>query len=255
MARAKKSTRAKPKKDAVVPKPSRTIVTVRESANGDWSEAVDLSIMSRFGAGFSLSRECPVGQLIHLHIPSSKELMALGYLDVTLSVVCLVQQCTEVTISGKPAFHIGVLFAGRTFPASYDANPHQCYRACGTDDEGFFKIKDVAAQFKSRRHPRFRIELEVSLLLISKMDRSIVKANGVTYDIGASGASVICTLDANPGDKIKFGCREIDFHGIAVVRNRRNRFGLEDHLHLEFLDAKLPIERVLFGPVRPSIVA
>jgi hypothetical protein len=232
---------------------SRTIVQVRESAFDTWTEATEVTAIGRFGTGFTLSRECKIGQLISLRIPLTAGFPVSDKFELPMSVVCLVQQCCEVTVEGRSLYHIGVVFVGKYFPASYDANPLQCYKVCGTDPEGFFKIKEAGEQFKSRRHPRYRIQLEVNLTLIQKSEKAVVRAKGTTRDIGASGVSVVTMLDAKVGDIVKFGCREIEFYSVSVVRNRRNVFGFEDLLHLEFLESKLPIERVMFGPQRDSI--
>lgn len=254
MVQSKKANRSRRKKPAVQTKDSISIVCVRENVFEEWIEVVELTAISRFGAGLSLRRECRVGRLISLSLADSNKLKKQENIDLDKSVVCLVQQCTEVTVGGKPAFHIGVVFVGNTFPSSYDSDPQQCYRICGNDSNGLFKITEVAGQFRARRHPRFQMELELNLLLINTVDRSIVRSTGITRDVSASGALVVCTLDANPGDKIKVGCREIDFHGIAVVKDRKSRFGYELQLHLEFGEERFPIERVLFGSVIATAV-
>ncbi|MBP6002770.1 MAG: hypothetical protein KA746_04980 [Pyrinomonadaceae bacterium] len=247
MPQNKKVSKSRRKKPSALTKDSITIVSVRENAFNESVEVAELTAISRFGAGLQVGRECRVGRLISVGLPRSKDLKSHPHLDLAKSVVCLVQQCTEVTIDGKPAFHIGVVFVGNTFPPSYDADPTQCYRICGNGADGLFKITEVAGQFKARRHPRFQVELEVSLLLINAVDRSVIRSTGFTRDISSSGVMVVCALNANVGDKIKFGCREIDFHGFAVVKQRRGQFEYETYLHLEFVENKFPIERVLYG--------
>lgn len=223
-------------------------ILVHEDHFDSWTETVELYAISRFGAAFNVSRACGVGRLIELSIFASADPETPEVTEHTMPVVCLVQQCSEYDQEGKTAYHVGVVFVGRSFPESYNKNPTQCYRVAGTRSDGLFRIHETTAPHKPRRHPRFRIKFEVKLILINKADRTIVRASGVTNDVGALGISVISTLDANIGDKIKVGCREIDFFGVAIVRNRRSMFGFERLLQMEFVDTKFPISRLLSVP-------
>lgn len=227
---------------------SGSTVLVHEDHFDSWTETVELYAISRFGAAFNVSRACGIGRLIELSIFASLNHAKTEIADHSVPVVCLVQQCNEYDREGKTAYHVGVVFVGRSFPESYNRNPTQCFRVVGTHKDGHFRIQETAAPHKPRRHPRFRKKFAVQLLLINKADRTIVRAAGVTNDVGALGISVVSTLDANIGDKIKVGCREIDFFGVAVVRNRRSMFGFERLLQMEFLDSKFPISRLLSVP-------
>ena len=68
-----------------------------------------------------------------------------------------------------------------------------------------------------------------------------MKENTVTRDISISGASFPCTLDAAVGERVKFACKEFDFYALAVVRNRNDAAST---LHLQFIDAAFPINKL-----------
>ncbi len=227
---------------------AETTVLVHEDHFDFWNETVELYAISQFGASFNVSRACGVGRLIELTIFATAEFHAFDSTEYPTPIVCLVQQCNEYEREGRPAYHVGVVFVGRSLPDSFNNNPKQCYRVAGTHKNGLFRILETVAPHKTRRHPRFKIKFEVKLLLINKAERSIVPASGVTNDVGAMGISVKTTLMANIGDKIKVACREIDFFGVAVVRNRRSLFGFEYLLQMEFLESKFPIGRLLSVP-------
>ncbi len=133
-----------------------------------------------------------------------------------------------------PRFQISVAFVGEQFPDSYKADPSQSYAVCSSNEDGFFKIVESEKPFKTRRQPRFIVELEISLLHIKKTDKTIVKAHGFTKNVSVSGLSVISTLDAQIGDKVKVGSTDLDFYGIAVVRNRKSLVGVENLLISNF---------------------
>lgn len=223
---------------------SPVILQLRNSPTDTWAVAIETVALSRFGASFNLERECNVGQLVNIRFPSpiAEELFGRG--GAPLSIVCLVQQNNRVIVDDESRFHISVAFVGEQFPDSYRTDPTQSYAVCGSHENGFFKITESEKPFKTRRHPRFGFELELTLLHIKKTEKTIVKAFGFTRNVSVAGLSVVSTLDANIGDKIKVGFLDLDFYGIAVVRNRRSLFGVENLFHLEFPDSGFPTSRV-----------
>lgn len=221
------------------------ILQVRESHTDTWAVAIETNAFSRFGASFNLKRECNVGQLVNIRFPAS---IADEFFDrggAPLSIVCLVQQSNRIIVNDEPRFHVSVVFVGEQFPESYKIDPTRSYAVCGSHENGFFKITESEKPFKSRRHPRFLVELEISLVHIKKTEQAVVRALGVTKNVSLSGLSVISTLEAQIGDKIKVGSPDLDFYGIAVVRNRKSLVGVENLLHLEFLDSDFPTSRVV----------
>jgi hypothetical protein len=248
MARARRSRSKKKDKGRTslpdVREESRVVLEVRYSPTDTWAVEIETQALSRFGAAFNIERECNVGQLVNIRFPSSMADEFFGRGGDPLSIVCLVQQGNRVIVDGQSRFHISVAFVGETFPDSYNADPLQSYAVCGSHENGFFRITESEQPFKTRRHPRFRFELELSLVHINKTDKTIVKATGFSKNISVSGLSVISTLEAQIGDKIKVGSIDLDFYGIAVVRNRKSLIGVKNLLHLEFLDSDFPTSRV-----------
>lgn len=249
MARVRRSRSKKKQKVtarlADVSEDTRVIVEIRDSRADTWSAPVESHVLSRFGASFYLKRACNVGQLARLRFPSSIAKDFFGRGGQPLALVCLIQQSNRVIVDGEPRFHVSAAFVGEQFPESYHVDPSRTYAVCGTDESGFFKIAESEKPFRPRRHPRFLLQLEISLIHINQTDKTVVRALGFTKNVSVSGLSVVSTLEAQIGDKIKVGSPDLDFYSVAVVRNRRSLIGLENLLHLEFLDFPFPARRVM----------
>lgn len=248
MSRRRKSDKQKSRNETPAISPVQDTVFVRESSDSSWSEAINVKIVSSFGAGFEVSRECRLGTLIRLELALPVELRAFDHDKEVYSVIALVQHCNRIGKRADDGYHLSVIFVGKEFPDSYVANPAQAYRLTGAAQDGLWRVTECLSQFKQRQYPRFDIKLTVELGWIQSSKRMIVKEQTVTRDIGSRGVSVVSGLDAKRGDKIKFACRDIDFYAIAVVVNRRILIGEKDLLHMKFVDHKFPIERILFSP-------
>ncbi|MBP7476623.1 MAG: PilZ domain-containing protein [Pyrinomonadaceae bacterium] len=231
-----------------VPTELQTIVQVREGDGETWKEVVKVTTVSRNGAGFSLARPVIVGRLVTLVLPLDPELRAYDKDREVYPVMGIVQHCNKATVDGVTVFHTGVGFIGKQVPESFKNDPTQNFRITGMTTEGLWKVAEADAQFKKRRHPRYWIGLGVTISLLRKADNSGAKEETHTVNIAGGGVSVVCTLEAAVGDKVKFACKAVDFYAIAVVRNRKERKGELPTLHLEFVDAVFPVEKVVANP-------
>ena len=222
----------------------KTIVRVRETNDDAWKEVTVVRTVSRNGAGFSLKRPCTVGRLVMLVMPLDPALRAYDVNEENYPVMGLVQYCNEGMINGEPVFHVGVGFVGRTIPDSYKSDPTQNYHICGMNEDGLWKIAESKTKFRSRKYPRFSVAFDVSISLIQKSKKTDNKETTITRNISATGASVVCSLEAEVGDRVKFASKEHDFYSIAIVRNRDEVNDLPPTLHLEFVDTQFPMEKV-----------
>lgn len=249
MARKQKSKRNRTKQTTARPSPSLCRVCIRETFDELRFETTEVRIVSRFGASFDLSRECRVGTLIQLELPLERELRAFSHDDELYKVIGLIQHSQVAAKGSKSLYEVNVMFIGRHFPDSYFSNPLQAYRLQRQNDDGTWDLTECSSQYKHRRFPRIRIKLQVEIGLIQQNERTILKENTVTCDISSAGVAVISKLPAEVGDKIKFACADMDFYAIAEVLRRRNHFGLQDILHLKFVDFHFPVERLIFSRV------
>ncbi len=218
----------------------RTIVQIREHDGTIWKEVTKVNTVSRNGAGFALSRECPVGRLVTLLMPMPAELRAYDHSAEIYPILGIVQHCNKVTIGNETVYHVGVALIGKQMPVSFMNDPTQSYRISGMSDEGLWQVTEAEMQFKTRRHPRYSAAVEVVISLIQKHDRA-KKQYALTLNVGASGAAVHCSLPAKVGDKVKFACKSFNFYAIAVVRHRTVKERDTPILHLEFIDSQFPI--------------
>jgi len=223
----------------------KSIIHVRENADESWKEVVNISTVSRNGAGFSLTRPCIVGRLIMLVMPLEPELRAYDKKKELYPVMAIVQYCNASTVDGETMYHIGVGFVGKKIPESFRADPTQSYRITGMKKDGLWSINEAESQFKHRKQPRYWISLPVTISLLQKAYNSGAKEETFTKNIGAGGVSAVCSLDARVGEKVKFACKELDFYSIAIVRNRKIQKHEVPTLHLEFIDNEFPIDLVV----------
>ncbi|MFN2501362.1 MAG: PilZ domain-containing protein [Pyrinomonadaceae bacterium] len=225
----------------------RTIVQVKEFDGETWKELTDVTTISRNGAGFSLSRECTVGRLVSLVMPLDRELRAYDENAELYPVMGLVQYCNAATVDGETIYHVGVGFIGKSVPESYAKDPRQSYRITGMKTDGMWEITEATSQFTNRKQPRYWVSIPVTVTLIHKSDKAVIREETVTTNIGTGGVSIASSLDVKIGEKVKFACKGIDFYAIAVVRNRQKQDGHATTLHLEFAEDNFPVEKVVFA--------
>ncbi len=235
-----------------LPTELKTIVRVKESVDDDWKEVTIVQTVSRNGAGFTLERPVDVGRLVMLVMPLDPALRAYDKREENYPVMGLVQYCNSGIVDDKPGYHVGVGFVGRTIPESYKTDPKQSYHITGMSEDGLWQIAESTTPFKVRKFPRFSVSMGVSVSLIKKGKKGDPKDPDSkemtqTRNISATGASVVSTLDAAVGDKVKFGSKQHDFYAIAMVRNRDESDENGTTLHLEFLDAQFPMEKIFCG--------
>ena len=223
----------------------RTIIQVKESDGETWKEVTRVTTVSRNGAGFSLPRPCKVGRLVTLVMPLDPKLRAYDEDKEIYPVMALVQYCNAGMVDGEQVYHVGVGFIGKEIPESYKADPNQNYRISGMRKDGLWEITEAESQFKNRKQPRYWISMPVTISLLQRAEQPVAREQTHTLNIGAGGVSVACSLAAGKGDKVKFACKELDFYAIAIVRNRQTPPGETPTLHLQFVDAELPIEKLI----------
>ncbi len=220
------------------------VVKAKESKESVWKQTTELISVSRSGAGFYLDKKCEVGRLISLMIPMPKHLRCYDAEKELYRVWGLIQHCSPVSGDEDSAFHVGVAFAGKTPPPSYNENPLQSYRIAGMNEDGTWRIVESKTDFVVRRHPRHWLSLDVLLSAWGADGKLIVDEAAKTENISLSGAAVFSTMNIDVGDSVTFDSIPHDFSSLAVVRNRQTSEYEPPKLHLEFIDASFPTERL-----------
>jgi hypothetical protein len=221
------------------------IVKAKENKDTFWKQTTELISLSRSGAGFYLERKCEIGSLVSLMIAMPKHLRNYDFEKELYRVWGLVQHCIPVAGSDDSAFHVGVAFAGKNPPQSYKENPFQSYRIAGITEDGTWKIVEAKTGFVVRRHPRFQAQIEVFLSAQDENRNLITDETAQTENISVSGAAVFSNLNVNVGDSVNFDCISHNFSALAIVRNCRTEEGeLPKKIHLEFINADFPIEKI-----------
>jgi len=227
----------------------KSIVQVKESQDDGWKEVAKVLTVSKNGAGFSLPRPVVVGRLLTLVMPLDPELRAYDKKKEVYPVMAIVQYCNASTVDGQTVYHVGVGFVGKKVPDSYKADPTQSYRIVGMKQDGLWSVTEAQSQFKNRKQPRYWISVPVTVSLLQRAGSSGGKEETYTRNICSAGISVLCSLKASIGDKVKIACKQLNFYSIAIVRNRKSVQGEVPTLHLEFIDNEFPVEDVIAAQV------
>ena len=224
---------------------SLTMMIKGHTGNGFWKETTTADTISRLGAGFSLERECQIGQLVSFIIQMPSHLRSYDPDSELYRIWGIVQHCTPVKLNESTGFMLGAAFIGKYPPASYKENPFQSYQIIGNDEEtGLWRVEEVSRSFITRRHPRFWRNVEVRLSHIGADDKTTTEET-ITQNISMKGVSVISNIAATSADKVIFSCPEFDYETIAVVRNRQTAENQSSTLHLEFTEKDFPIREFL----------
>lgn len=222
------------------------VVKVRESKDSFWKEAAVVTSVSINGAGFHVRRKCRVGQLVSVAIPMPLRLRCYDYKKRIYSIWGLVQYCSPVSVEGaeEDDYHIGVAFIGKDAPTDFRENPEQSYRLSGIGEDGLWKVQKAERSFVTRRHVRFWASIAVSISVLDEQEIVIEDEQTQTENISFSGAAVYSNLDANIGDYVKFTCEAHNFDALAIIRNRKTGTDNRSKLHLEFVNARFPVEGI-----------
>jgi hypothetical protein len=240
----KTESRSSPRIDAEL----RTIVQGHSDPDEKWKEVTRVTTVSRNGAGFVLARPCQVGTLLALVLPMPPALRAYDVGEELYPIMGLVQYCHELTVENETGFRVGVAFVGKHIPESYHQNSMQHYHISGTAENGLWRITESDKPFLTRMATRFSVPVEATVSLMQKYQREIDRETTVTKNISATGACVPCSLEVSVGERVKFASRDHNFYAIAIVRNLRQRPDEVPSMHLEFVDEKFPVAKVLAQP-------
>ncbi len=223
------------------------VVKAKENKDSFWNETTELISMSRMGAGFYLENSCEVGRLISLMMPMPKHLRCYDFEKELYRVWGLVQHCSPVSGDTGSMYHVGVAFAGKDSPQSYQENPQQSYRISGMNEDGTWRIVEAKTDFVMRRHPRHWISFGVLLSGFDADDKLLMDEQAKTENISLSGAAVFSKMKIDIGDSVTFDSIGHNFSSLAVVRNRQMPESEADlpKLHLEFINEAFPVEKLL----------
>lgn len=225
-------------------------VKAKESKDSFWKETTELISVSRMGAGFYLENKCEVGRLISLMIPMPTQLRCYDFEKELYRVWGLVQHCSQISSGDTGArYHVGVAFAGKDSPQSYNENPMQSYRISGMNENGTWRIVEAKTDFVIRRHPRHWVSFPALLSAFDENDKLMMDENARTENVSLSGAAVFSNININIGDSVTFDSIEHNFSSLAVVRNRQAPESEHEQakLHLEFINDTFPVEKLLLA--------
>ncbi len=236
-------------------KKTRTITQLKALVRGctdtneTWKERTEVDSVSLSGSGLTLSRPCKPGRLLEIILPLPQQYRLYDHDDEIYCTLGLLQYCNPILTDGSTVYRVGVAFVGKQMPESYLKNPLQTYRIAGATESGTWNITETATDFQPRKYTRYWAQLEVEIALIQKEKLPGYRQVAKTVDISEKGAFVVCALEPNVGDRVKFASKELNFYAIAVVRNRRPARDGKSAIHLEFVDDNFPVSKAVPEPI------
>lgn len=219
-------------------------VEVRESPNRVWRELTRLEKVSDCDAEFHLTRLLEIGQIVSLTMPLGKDLRRYDCDEEQYTVWAVVRHCLRSLGSQAPVHLIEASFVGREPPAGYRRNPLAGYRLGELQENGFYAVIENAQPTSRRRQQRYAIPIEIYIAVYDAEDNILAHERTVTENISESGASVFSALQINVGDTIRIIKQHGSFSADAVVRARRVGKDNLPRLHLEFINARFPLDGI-----------
>jgi hypothetical protein len=183
--------------------------------------------------------------LLTLVLPLDPDLRAYDADGDVYPVLGLVQYCNEGIVDGEPVHHVGVGFIGKKLPESFKSNPCQSYRITGMGPDGLWTITEAGSVYKPRRNPRFWLGLQLTISLLRKEKGEAARFEAMTQNISANGLSLLGAPTLTIGEKVKVACKPLNFYAIAIVRNMKTKPGQPPTLHLEFVEAEFPVDKLV----------
>lgn len=219
-------------------------VIVKGIENENWEENSHVISVSKNNLGFTLNRQCNIGNLLWLDTLDNNK--SLGQSDENQKVLWgIVQRCTSLGENNSPQiYHIGLALIGYDPPSSFVSNPSQYYRICGISYNGFWKVEETEKEFITRKHPRYLASIEVFIGLLNDTFNLEGGEKVLTENISFGGAAVYSNLEVEIGDCVKFISAQHEFSALSVVRNITRYTTGKQKIHLEFVAGKFPLERL-----------
>ncbi|MEP6904026.1 MAG: PilZ domain-containing protein [Actinomycetota bacterium] len=219
-------------------------VEAHETQNKIWREVTHLKSVSKMGADFYLNRLFVIGQLLFLTIPLDKILRRYDHDAEQYCVWGIVRHCHQISVGKSNVYHIGVAFIGKEPPFSYRKTPSAIYQFREIKKNGFWEICEDDQLVSTRKQPRYSIPIEVYIAVLDAEENIIAHEKTVTENISAGGAAVFSSLEIKIGDKVQIIKQHGNFSAMAMVRNRRIGKDNLPRIHLEFIDARFPLDGI-----------
>jgi hypothetical protein len=111
-------------------------------------------------------------------------------------------------------------------------------------EDGLWKIKEAAKDFKTRKSPRYYHRVNHYLAVVGGQYPLHSGEWAVTENISKDGAAVISTLSLHVGERVKFISEKYDFSALAIVCDRQDVEGGRARLSLQFVENSFPIRQI-----------
>ena len=219
-------------------------VEANDAQNKIWREVTHLVSVLDSGADFYVSRPFEVGQILCLTMPLEKTLRRYDFDADQYTVWGIVRHCHRTLRNKTSVYHIGAAFIGQNAPDGYRRNPLTIYHLGELCSDGFWQISEIVQTTSTRNQTRFPIPIEVYIAVCDAQETILAHEKTVTENISEGGASVFSALQLDVGDTVKVIKQHGGFAAQAIVRNRRVGEDNLPRLHLEFVNARFPLEGI-----------
>jgi hypothetical protein len=220
-------------------------VLCRESNEYHWTEQSRLVDVSRFGAGFTLTRPVEVGRLIQVTMPLPYQLRSFDHTEPKYAVWSLVRHLSAIQrapLQESALFRLGVGFIGKRPPAGYERDPTLRYEPINSGESSMWQLR-VCRPAGQRRESRLLIPLEVMVETLGENGNPVRQEFTVTETLSSLGACIPTNLDVGVGHILKVSSVIDQVSIFAVIRSRKTARNGITRLGLEFVGERWPLQR------------
>lgn len=222
-------------------------VHCRETPDFEWEQITRLINVTPFGAGFTLKRPVEKGRLVHMTIPMPRQLRVFDHVEDQYRVWALVRYVRPLPQESDkpPVFEIGVAFAGKHAPRSYEEDPAKRYEIASSATEILLAEADqllgALPLADHREYTRHNIPVEILLEVLNEKGVVAQSEHTVSEDISAKGATLFTSLDIPKGRFVRLTSQQYNLIVFAAVRSVSKGTDGIGRIHVEFIDREWPL--------------
>ena len=200
-------------------------VTGHDRKHGKWHEMTETIDVSRTGLRLRLRRHVRHGTVLYVTLPLPAKLRSHGFSEQSYNVYALVRR-VEPPRQGVRA--IGIEFVGEHPPAGFLEKPWAVFRA-----------KKWGGRERRRPNREARSE-RINLEYFDESMTSIAREVARTENVSRFGLRIVGSIAPAEFDLVMVSCPQLNFEGLATLRNRYLGKDGSERLCVQLLDKEWP---------------
>lgn len=223
-------------------------VHCRDYEGLEWDANGRIFEITRFGAGFRLSRPVEPKRLVFLRfgMPRSLRVFDLSAEHYRVWAVIRFVRVLPPAEPGQIQLMFGSAFIGASPPASYVREPKTLYDLKPTlAQNGLWSPREIprrSGRYARSDEPRYDIVVQAELEGLDETGAFTWKEPVETRNVSAGGAAILSPIAVVPGQFVLLHGTEKRESLLAIVRGcRQHERNRKYYLHLEFVTGKWPL--------------